>query len=88
MSVKVSRALVDGRGLASSFQRILKSQITGTVSLQRVDLQLIESIVFVHNNQLQATSDAGSVSAAINSTSRSLPSTNQHNTGGNGPSTQ
>ncbi|KAK8986821.1 hypothetical protein V6N11_037747 [Hibiscus sabdariffa] len=36
----------------------------------------------------EATPDGGSASAAVNSTSRSLPSTNQQNTGGNGPSTQ
>ncbi|KAL4281761.1 hypothetical protein GQ457_03G015600 [Hibiscus cannabinus] len=55
---------------------------------QHPDLHVPDMDALLRMVNTKATPDAGSASAAINSTSRSLPSTNQQNIGGNGPSTQ
>ncbi|KAL4283366.1 hypothetical protein GQ457_16G015240 [Hibiscus cannabinus] len=54
----------------------------------RPDLHVPDMDALLRMVDTEATPDAGSASAAINSTSRSLPSADQQNTGGNGPSTQ
>ncbi|KAL4284030.1 hypothetical protein GQ457_16G017920 [Hibiscus cannabinus] len=55
---------------------------------QRPDLHVPDMDALLRMVDTEATPGAGSASAAINSTSRSLPSADQQNTGGNGPSTQ
>ncbi|KAK8610032.1 hypothetical protein V6N13_026576 [Hibiscus sabdariffa] len=72
----------------TSWSNDVFAQVKGPERRGHVHLHVPDMDALLRMVNTEATPDGGSASAAVNSTSRSLPSTNQQNTGGNGPSTQ
>ncbi|KAL4278680.1 hypothetical protein GQ457_03G036490 [Hibiscus cannabinus] len=72
----------------SKLEKLFETCFLPYFQQQRPDLHVPDMDALLRMVDTEATPDAGSASAATNSTSRSLHSADQQNTGGNGPSTQ